>query len=850
MTDISFKQNNKKIGAWPLYAEYEELQLQFSLNWTSSSLRFNLAKNQSSKVLDIIFIALAVSGITALVMHFVSPLFDWYLRFFAFTLLTGLTFWTKKVSDNKSVVVEGDKLDLIEFFDKESLNILRKAILSRGNSQANSMHLFLQLLRDEDVKTAFYRLGVGYRQLAQSFLPYVDNLPSAPPVISNDLAELPFLAYKIKEELQIEKITPIVLLAAATRLPDENLTSQVLYEYALDKDIIYRTVRWQVVLSKIISRRAQEYSFIKLKPKGEINRSLTSVPTPVLDSVSSDLTLRARLGRLPVVVGRDKDFEKVNSAFTSDRIGVLIVGEPGVGKTSIVDLLSEKMLTEDVPPRLQDKRLVRLDLAKVLGAGDNSGQILGAAIKDAHRGGNIVLVIENVHEWAKAQSNGVTLLSILTSIASDTGIPMVATTTPQGFQDAAVLSSSSMFERVDIEEVSFDDAVLITSIHASLLESRFRIFWTMEAIQKSVELSSRYIQTNKQPQKAIKVVEVVSERVAARTNDRIAVIGEEDVEAAVSELAHVDAEDVSGDEAEKLLNLEKGLHQRIVGQNEAVKAVANAMRRAKANLGIGKEKPLASFLFVGPTGVGKTELAKALADIEFGSKDLLIRLDLSEYNLPESTDKLLGSRTHISSFVSQVKEYPYSVVLLDELEKAHPDIQNVFLQVLDEGSFTDNAGNKVDLTNTIIIATSNAAAIQIKEGFESNTDYENLQSKLVHKILPDKFRPELLNRFDGIILFKPLSVEDVAQIVKLQLKNLAADLDKQGVGLETTDKGAMIIAKAAFDPDYGARSLRRYIQDNIENKIADWILAHKLNRRDSVIINDSGEVEIKKSSPV
>ena len=845
MKEINFqKTNSSQPGQWPLAARADDKQIFFNQDFRPEKVRIDIAKFSAGRFLDFLFLVIAVLGVGVLLLHLFSPVGDLWLRVFIFTLILDCIYWTRIVS-RETKPVKLDSVDLRRLFSPRALNHLHKSLLARGNKRAEPVHLVLELLTDKSVQYIFYRLGIGYRQIAQVLLEQLKSIEMPPPAVSEDFAKVPFLAYQAAEGLGADELTPIILLSGIARLSEDSKISQIFSSFSLTARMIFEAVEWQVTLEKTIASRAREYGFVKLRPKGEINRGLTSVPTPILDNFGTDLTMRAQTGRLPVVVGRSEELDKIFSAFSATRQGVLLVGEHGVGKTSIIENLAEKMAAEEVPPVISDRRLVLIQSGQILGQGEHAGQALTAAINDAARGGNIVLACENIHEFAQAQASGVSLVSILISALQDTNIFLIATTTPSDFEKSQVLPGNSFFERIDVAEMSPKDAVLVTAIHASLLESRFKVFWTIEAIEKAVELSSRYIPGSTQPQKAIKVIEVLAERLGA--TGKTAVAGVQEVEKIVSEMAHVEAEEVSADEADKLLSLEAELHQRVIGQEEAISAVANAMRRVKANLTVNQKRPLASFLFVGPTGVGKTELAKALAEVEFGSEEHMIRLDMSEYNLPQSVDKLLGGASFTSSFVSAVRERPYSVILLDEFEKSNPEIQNIFLQVLDEGHLTDAAGGKLNLTNSLIIATSNAAWEEIQLAFRANLTDADFEAKLTHEILVKYFRPELINRFDGVILFNPLKTNHVSEIVKLQLGKIGAKLQGQGINLRATPEGIEKIAKEAYDQTFGARPLRRYLQDHVENQIATWILSHDLSRRDSVVISKDGLPQIERA---
>ncbi|MBI5733882.1 MAG: ATP-dependent Clp protease ATP-binding subunit, partial [Candidatus Kerfeldbacteria bacterium] len=299
----------------------------------------------------------------------------------------------------------------------------------------------------------------------------------------------------------------------------------------------------------------------------------------------------------------------------------------------------------------------------------------------------------------------------------------------------------------------------------------------------------------------------------------------------------------------KLLNLEKILQQRIVGQAEAVKLVAEALRRARVNLR-DQKRPVASFLFLGPTGVGKTELAKVVASEYFGGEDKMIRLDMSEYQTVESLHRLLGApvrgREH-GLLTESVRRQPYSLLLLDEIEKAHPDVLNVFLQVLDDGRATDATGRTVDFTNTIIMATSNAGTQFIEESLQNQVPLEYIRRTLMESGLKQYFRPELLNRFDAIVVFKPLTLLEIEKVTGLLLGKLATELEAKGIHLQASTAAIKELAAKGFDPLYGARPLRRAIQDNVDSALAKYLLTGKLSRRDVVVLEPGGEIRVEKA---
>ena len=322
--------------------------------------------------------------------------------------------------------------------------------------------------------------------------------------------------------------------------------------------------------------------------------------------------------------------------------------------------------------------------------------------------------------------------------------------------------------------------------------------------------------------------------------------GREEVAAAISAITGVPTSKVSESEGEKLLNLESEIHQRLIGQEEAVSMVANSLRRARLELK-DHNRPMASFLFLGPTGVGKTELAKAVAEIYFGGEEFMVRLDMSEYQYPDSVKKMIGDENGVAGYLTEaVRKKPFSLVLFDEVEKAHPDILNLFLQLMDDGRLTDGQGRTISFKDSIIIATSNIGALYIQEQLKKRLSLAEIKDGLVNNQLNQYMRPELVNRFDGIIVFKPLSEDDLLQIAGLLLNQIKKQLEEKGIDFQISEAGALRLARDGYDPKFGARPLRRLLQERLEDRIAALILAGKLRRRDTVMVDDNGELTVEK----
>ncbi|HSD12937.1 MAG TPA: ATP-dependent Clp protease ATP-binding subunit, partial [Patescibacteria group bacterium] len=402
--------------------------------------------------------------------------------------------------------------------------------------------------------------------------------------------------------------------------------------------------------------------------------------------------------------------------------------------------------------------------------------------------------------------------------------------------------------KVEVPEMDVNEAIQVLEAKSGGIEYKNEVFFSYAAVEAAVTLSDRYLHEQTLPEKAIQIAMETATAVR-NAKGKNAIVTKDDVAAVVAEKTHMPLKQMTQEESEKLLNLEERMHARMIGQEEAVKSVASAMRRARAELK-DQSRPIANFLFLGPTGVGKTELAKTLAEEYFGNEEAMIRLDMSEYQDKASIYKLIGEPAGAQAgglLTEAIRQRPFSLLLLDELEKAHPDLLTVFLQVMDDGRLTDNVGRTVDFTNVILIATSNAGAPFVQEALRQKMPIEQIRERLMTQELKGIFRPEFLNRFDGMIVFRPLSQEEIVQIAKLMLKKVSKRLEDKGIVFEATDEAVRELAAAGFDPLFGARPLRRVIQDRVDNAIADALLRGQLSRRDKLIYEKGGTLRVEKA---
>jgi len=631
----------------------------------------------------------------------------------------------------------------------------------------------------------------------------------------------------------------------------ENILEEILYDFEIDSIKVFNVIKWFMIDQMMIENYQRYRKAARFKPSTNMDRAYTSVATPFLNQIGYDLTIAAKWGKLQMCVGRDKEIESSFQAFESGKNGVLFVGPPGTGKRAVVHGIAQLMVSEDVPYIFRDKRLVEIDVAGLIGGASpaQAEERLIGAINEVARAGNIIIYIENIQTIMGISAGGeesLDLSEVLANALDRGGIYCFATVTKQNYTKYIENKPiDHAFANIEIEEAKGNKAIQIIESKITALEGRYNVYFSYNAIENVIALSDRLIHDRYLPEKAIDILNSIAVKVLKEKGSG-SVVSKEDIAQVISEITKIPTTKLSKDEGKELLDLEKKIHERMVDQEEAVSMVSNSLRRARANLREGT-RPIANFLFAGPTGVGKTELAKAVSQIYFGSESYMIRLDMSEYQHPSSIVKMIGSADGVQGYLTEkVRRSPYSMILLDELEKAHPDILNLFLQVMDDGRLTDGQGRTIDFTNSIIIATSNAGALYIQKEVVAGTPIETIKERLINEHLNQVMRPELINRFDGVVVFKPLSLLDVENITILLLKKTEKLLEEKGIGLKVDQKAISILATEGFDPKFGARPLRRLLQDKIDNQIANKILSEKLARRDTVFINEKAEVKIIK----
>ncbi|HVX08585.1 ATP-dependent Clp protease ATP-binding subunit [Humibacter sp.] len=807
-------------------------------------------------------------------------------------------------------------IDISRFLSRRTQDVLQRAgrfALEHGHNELDALHILRVMAGEDPAAEAMQRIGIDPARIvraAEQRLPQTGEATTDAPALTPSAQRTLFHAYQVARASGSTYIDPEHLFYALV-IAQDSPAGQVLQSAGVTPEALAGAMREAATVNAGAAEGSED--------------GAAASDTPMLDRFGTDLTLEARERRLDPVIGRVDEIEQtVEILSRRTKNNPVLVGEAGVGKTAIVEGLAQAIVDGIVPEQLRDKRVISLDLPGMLAGtryrGDFEERLTTLMDEIAQRKGELIVFIDEVHTVMGAGSGGeggMDAGNILKPRLAKGDLHLVGATTLKEYRqiekDPAL---ERRFQPVTVAEPSIDDAVAILSGLRHAYEEHHGVKYTDDAIRSAVELSARYVTDRYLPDKAIDLIDQAGARLrlrlgkqvdasalltrladleaeknaavsaeryeeASRLRDEItevearlaeasaagarvgqdAVIDEAEIAAVISRATGIPVSRIGEADRERLSKLESELHERVVGQDDAVTAVAKSVRRSRSGMG-DENRPVGSFLFLGPTGVGKTELAKALASSLFGSERAMIRFDMSEFGERHTAARLIGAPPgyvgydEAGQLTERVRRNPYSVLLFDEIEKAHPDIFNLLLQVLDDGRLTDGQGRTVDFRNTVVIMTSNigseflasksGALGFVAPGADGFGDEKALRDRVMGK-LRENMRPEFINRIDEIVLFRKLDRDQLRQIVRVLLRATQTRLAPRDVTLTVTDAAVEWIADHGYEPEFGARPLRRVIQREVDDRIADLLVSGAIDDGGAIHV-DAAEGELLVSS--
>ncbi len=788
---------------------------------------------------------------------------------------------------------------------KRVMRLVREEAARLGNNHISSEHLLLGIIREGkgSAVNVMLNLGLNLDKIKQSIDDYVAYSGG-----SMTMGDVPFtprakqileIAASEAKEMKSQNVRTCHLLVALVK-DKETIAAQILVGFGVD----YKTVKEEVI------------AVLQGKPTGK--REKKKSKTPYLDHFGRDLTELAREGKLDPVIGREREIERVSQVLSRrKKNNPVLIGEPGVGKTAIVEGLAQRIVERRVPQLLADKRMVTLDMGGMVAGTKYRGQFeerIKAVMNELQQSQEVIIFIDELHTIVGAGSAEGTLdASNMFKPAFSRGeLQCIGATTLDEYRkyiekDGAL---ERRFQTILVDSPSVDDAIDILEGLKEKFEAHHLVTYTEDAVESAVRMADRYISDRHLPDKAIDVIDETGSRVRLgrlnppeeiktleleieeitrqknaaansqqfeeaaklrdqerklkeqvdemrqeweqKVRDEVVEVTEQDIAEVISSMTGIPAFRLAQEESEKLLRMGEKVKSRVVGQDEAVDTVCRSIRRTRAGLK-DPNRPIGTFLFLGPTGVGKTYLAQALARYLFDDEEALITVDMSEYMEKFAVSRLIGAPPGYVGYdeggqlTEKVRRKPYSVVLLDEIEKAHPDVFNLLLQVLDEGRLTDSFGRKVNFRNTILIMTSNLGTRDLANagglGFK-RSDKKSIREKMVERVeeeLKKTFNPEFLNRLDEMVVFNPLERKEIIQIVDLEIAEIFDRLKEREIGISLTPGAKALLAEKGYDPTYGARQLKRTIQKLVEDPMAEEILQGTFTAGSEVRISKKGD---------
>jgi len=787
-----------------------------------------------------------------------ANLFFIVFSFFSFLLFFNFALFLKRcIQKTKKIdsTFEGLEMNIADFLSIESASIVKKAIrlAKKKKIEVNSSILLYFLLNQRNTKINFILNRILLNKKAL-LLEVKKNMLNTKDIyegtgLTYSLDDFMLEAAKATIRRRGENIKTNDIFSALSKI-EPNL-KEALRRKKLKKEDIDNLNFWQESLFKKIRDNERWWDRENLSKVGSVARDWASGFTPTLDRYSSDLTDFVRRSGFAEIIGHEKETAQAERVLVRENENnVLLVGDNGVGRASIVRSIAQRCYLNKSLPELNSKRFVELSMSSIItkaGSLDEIEVILDQCLREASYASNIILVLSDfdnyINDSEKAGSADIS--SLISPYLRIGEFKFIAITSYKGLHKYIELKPQvlSLFQKITVSEASKDETILLLEKEIPFMEYKYKIFITYPTILKIIELSEKYIQDSPFPKKAIMLLDDVAVYVSGLKEK---IVTEIHVENVISEKTEIPVGNITADERDILLNLENLIHERIINQVEAVDEISASLRRARSQIKT-KNGPMGTFLFLGPTGVGKTETAKALAEVYFGSESKMIRFDMSEFQTDNDIRRFIGDEKDIGLLATKVKETPFALVLFDEIEKSHPNILNLLLQILDEGFMTNSIGRRVDFQNTIIIATSNAGYQIILDGIKENKPTESLRQEILDYIFKEGiFRPELVNRFDAMVIFRALTKENLFKIADLRFKKLQQNLLRKQINLEVPDKLKMKIVELSYNPQFGAREMRRVIQDKVENALAKAFLADDVKEGDTIYIDEDFKISTLK----
>ena len=705
-------------------------------------------------------------------------------------------------------------------------DLLASNILGRLSKNPTSEEIAKIILKSSGGAFIVSRFGLGSTT--------IESLATIP---QNSPENIFRTATEIRQKLQTNTISGSVLtLAIVKNYPEYD---KLLANFYLDYEDLERGVRWHDHIFSLLNKAK-----IPIKDGG-LARDWSFGWTPTLDRFGKNITNQVS-GNILMSSNLEQHEDLVHKMVAhfsgNGRQNIALIGPDGVGKSTVVNAFAYRILdgNSGVPSNLQYRQVISLDSASIIAAAPGRGEIenlVNYILAEAYAAKNIIICLDNAQLFFEDGVGSVDISNVLLPILEAGRVRIILTMDEQRFLQISAKNPAlaAALNRLQVQPAGFEETLAVMEDKLLVFEQQHKVFYRYQALKEAYKLSARYIFDLEMPGRAVKLLEMS----ASYANGNL--VDATSVEKAIEQTMNVKISTARVDEEkDTLLNLEKLLHARMIGQERAVSAVANALRRARTGVR-NQNRPIGTFLFLGPTGVGKTELAKALAETYFNGEENIIRLDLNEYvNLDDVSRLIVDGSIDSGSLTSQVMKKPFSVILLDEIEKAHPNVLTALLQVLDEGILRDEKNREVSFRDAIIIATSNAGAERIQELIARGYDSKNSEELIVNDLIASReFRPEFLNRFDEIVVFEPLSKDNLLQIIDLMIAGVNKTLAGQKITVSVSQEAKVLLAELGYDPKLGARPMRRVIQKVVENTIARKMLSGEVSAGSDIIIDEN-----------